>query len=317
MAEDDNADFAGERFFEAVFGEHPLGRPIGGSAATISAASRDSVLEHYRAHYSPSDLVVTVAGAVEHDELVAAVQRHLLAGGWDLSVESAPAARRHGTPSVSPAGGSRVVVARPSEQVNLYLGVPGITARDDRRSVLSVLNSVLGGGMSSRLFQEIRERRGLAYAVYSFAPSYSDAGAFGLYAACSPARAETVAELMLNEFHRLGESGITDDELRRALGQLGGASALALEDSDTRMSRLGRAEITLGEFVDLDEALRRLSEVTTEQVATLASELAEGPVSLAAVGGLDETVFGHAAVGAPAAAALHHADRKPTAHEGE
>jgi predicted Zn-dependent peptidase len=145
--------------------------------------------------------------------------------------------------------------------------------------------------MSSRLFQEVRERRGLAYSVYSFSPSYSDAGVFGMYAGCSPAKAAQVTELMLDEFRRLGRHGVTDDELKRAVGQLGGATALALEDSDTRMSRLGRAEITLGEFVDLDEALRRLSLVTAPEVQDLAAELAAHPISMAAVGTVEESTL--------------------------
>jgi predicted Zn-dependent peptidase len=145
--------------------------------------------------------------------------------------------------------------------------------------------------MSSRLFQEIREKRGLAYSVYSFSPSYSDAGLFGLYAGCSPAKAGQVAELLLSEFQRFAREGISDDELARARGQLGGASALALEDSDTRMSRLGRSEITLGEFADLDESLRRLDLVTTADVAELAADLVSRPLSIAVVGTTDEAPF--------------------------
>jgi predicted Zn-dependent peptidase len=171
------------------------------------------------------------------------------------------------------------------------MGVSGIPATDDRRSTMAVLNSILGGGMSSRLFQEIREKRGLAYSVYSFSPSYSDAGVFGLYAGCSPAKAGQVAELLLGEFRRLGTGGVTDDEMRRAVGQLSGASALALEDSDTRMSRLGRSEITLGEYADLDEALRRLALVTPDDVRELAVELASRPLSVAAVGTVEASVF--------------------------
>ncbi|KZX22634.1 Peptidase M16 inactive domain protein [Rathayibacter tanaceti] len=156
---------------------------------------------------------------------------------------------------------------------------------------MGVLNSILGGGMSSRLFQEVREKRGLAYSVYSFAPSYSDAGLFGLYAACTPAKAGTVAELLLAEFHRLAEQGVSADELTRARGQLSGAAALALEDSDTRMSRLGRAELTFGEFVDLDESLRRLALVGAEDVQALAADLAGGPLSISAVGAIDPSTF--------------------------
>ena len=290
-ADDDPADVVGERLFEAVFGDHPLGRPIGGSPASITAVGRDAVHAHYRANYRPQDLVVTVAGSVDHDALVQQVEAGLRAAGWDLSIEAAPVSRRHPAPPSGAHAGGRALVPRPIEQTNVMLGVPGVDARDERRSTLAVLNSVLGGGMSSRLFQEVRERRGLAYSVYSFASSYSDGGLVGLYAGCSPKRAGQVAELMLAELRTLAADGITDDELRRALGQLGGASALALEDSDTRMSRLGRSELTLGEFVDLDESLRRLARVTRDDVRELATELVAGPLSVAAVGAVDDTTF--------------------------
>ncbi len=291
MADDDPADVTSERFFEAVFGGHPLGRPIGGNPDTIQAATRDSVWKHYQANYRARDLVITVAGAVDHDALVEGVQRALTAAGWDLSEEAAPVDRRTSNERLIERGNPLVVVQRPIEQANILLGVPGLAATDDRRSTLAMLNSILGGGMSSRLFQEIREKRGLAYSVYSFSPSYSDAGLFGIYAGCSPSKAGQVAELLLGEFRRLADGGVTEEEMRRAAGQLSGASALALEDSDTRMSRLGRSELTHGEFADLDEALRRLSLVTAADVRELAQELASRPLSIAAVGTVEESTF--------------------------
>jgi predicted Zn-dependent peptidase len=302
MADDDPSDVAGERFFEAVLGTHPLGRPIGGNPETIRAVTRDAVWEHYRANYRPRDLVITVAGAVDHEELVAGVQSALTAAGWDLGVPAVPVARRDAALDSIERGSALTIVSRPIEQANILLGVPGITAADDRRSTMAVLNSVLGGGMSSRLFQEIREKRGLAYSVYSFAPGYSDAGLFGLYAGCSPAKAPQVADLLVAEFRRLAASGISVDELERARGQLSGASALALEDSDTRMSRLGRSEITLGEFSDLDESLRRLALVTLDDVAELAAELVAGPLSVAVVGAVDADSFDAFSDGSAAAA---------------
>ncbi|QAY74338.1 insulinase family protein [Agromyces protaetiae] len=291
MAGDDPADVANERFFEAVLGDHPLGRPIGGSPDTIRAATREAVWEHYRATYRPQDLVVTAAGAVDHDVLVDGLERALRAAGWQLDLSASPEARR--STADAPLAGTRAltIVERPLEQVNLLLGVPGLVATDERRPVQSVLNAIFGSGMSSRLFQEIRERRGLAYSVYSFAPGYSDAGLFGMYAGCAPAKAGTVAALMRAELERVAEHGVTPIELERAVGQLGGASALALEDSDTRMSRLGRAELTLGEFQDLDEALRRISLVTVDDVQTLAADLVARPFSLSAVGAIDEAAF--------------------------
>lgn len=288
MADDDPADVASERFFEAVLGDHPLGRPIGGNSKTIEAVSRDAVVSHYRTNYRPQDLVITVAGAVDHDALVARASAALALAGWDLSIPASPVSRRDTSLDTIERGSPLVVVPRPLEQANLILGVSGIAAVDERRSTLAVLNSVLGGGMSSRLFQEVREKRGLAYSVYSFTPSYSDAGIVAMYAGCSPAKSGQVAELMTQEFARIARDGVTDDELRRAVGQLSGASALALEDSDTRMSRLGRSELTLGEFVDLDESLRRLDLVTTAGVLELARELATRPLSITAVGSVDE-----------------------------
>ncbi len=291
MADDDPGDVANERFHEAVFGEHPLGRPIGGSPEAIEAATRDAVVSHYRDNYRAEDLVITVAGAVDHDALVAAVESALVVAGWDLGEAGVPVPRRDSEPAPIVRGAPLVVVDRPIEQANLLLGVPGLTSTDPRRSTLAVLNSVFGGGMSSRLFQEVREKRGLAYSVYSFSPSYSDSGLFGMYAGCSPAKVEQVTDLMLGEFARLSAEGVSADELGRAVGQLSGASALALEDSDTRMSRLGRAEIALGEFVDLDESLRRLALVTPHDVQELAVELVARPLSIAAVGTVDESVL--------------------------
>ncbi len=310
MADDDPSDVVSERFFEAVFGAHPLGRPIGGSPTSIGAVGRDAVWAHYQANYRPQDLVVTVAGSVDHEELVAGITRALSGAGWDLGSESMPVGRRHaGSATESLDGGPVVqqgspllVIERPTEQVNLLLGVEGLAASDERRSAMTILNSVLGGGMSSRLFQEVREKRGLAYSVYSFAAGYSDAGLMGLYAGCSPQKSADVAELMLAEFRRLAADGITDEELSRARGQLGGGSALALEDSDSRMTRLGRSELTFGEFSDLDETLRRLDGVTTAQVQELAQELVARPLSIAAVGAIDESIFAGLTSGDPAAA---------------
>jgi predicted Zn-dependent peptidase len=291
MADDDPSDVASERFFEAVFGDYSLGRPIGGNAESIGAVTRDAVWAHYQANYRPQDLVITVAGAVDHDQLVGGVVAALEAGGWNLSLHADPVARRETMADHTERGSPLVLVERPIEQVNLLLGVAGIPATDDRRAALSVFNAVLGGGMSSRLFQEIREKRGLAYSVYSFAASYSDAGLVGLYAGCSPKKTAQVADLMLSEFRRMGQYGITAEELERGQGQLGGASALALEDSDTRMTRLGRSELTMGEFADLDETLRRLAQVTRDEVGELAAELASRPLSIAAVGAVDESML--------------------------
>lgn len=290
MADDDPGDVAGERLFEAVLGGHPLGRPIGGSPEHIRAARRDDVRDHWHEHYVPGSLVVSVAGAVDHDAVVAQLARAFERASWARG-EGTPVARRATEEAVLTQGAPLTVVRRPLEQATVLLGVPGLRATDERRPALAVLNAVLGGGMSSRLFQDVRERRGLAYSVYTFGPGYSDAGLFGLYAGCAPRNAPTVARLMLDGLEAMAADGIDDDELRRAVGQLGGSAALALEDSDTRMNRLGRAELATGEFVDLDESLARLGRVTGDDVRDLAAHLVRGPLSTVVVGEVDESAF--------------------------
>ncbi|MGL3200074.1 MULTISPECIES: insulinase family protein [Curtobacterium] len=279
MAADDPADVAGEAFFAAAFDGHPLGRPIGGTPDSIRAVQRDEVLAHYREHYAPNGIVVTAAGAVDHDrfrDLVASVFRH--------AERSTPLARRTPQPVADPAVPKLSVVHRPTEQVSMLRGSQGLDLRDERRPTLSVLNAVLGGGMSSRLFQEVRERRGLAYAVSSFAPAYLDNGAFGVYAGCAPDNVTGVVEIVDQEFARMVSDGITDDELRRAKGQIEGALTLSLEDSDARMTRLGRSELGTGEYTDLATALERVDRVTRSDVQELAADLLTRPMITSVVG---------------------------------
>lgn len=287
MAEDDPSDVASERLFESVLGDHPLGRPIGGNPETIKAATREAVVAHYEANYRPNDLVITAAGAVDHDELLRWVETTLSSAGWNLSQVAEPVSRRSSAPALITRANDFFMVDRPIEQANIMLGVPGITTKDDRRTTLGVLSAILGGGMSSRLFQEVREKRGLAYSVYSFGSSYSDAGVFGLFAGTSPNKAAEVSEIMLAELHKLAEHGVTADEMKRASGQLAGSSALALEDTDTRMSRLGRSEISLGEFYDYDASMALLDAVTAEGVQSLAQEFVGRDLSVVVVGRCD------------------------------
>lgn len=293
MAEDDPSDVAHEHLAMAVLGEHPLGRPIGGNAETIGAASRDAVVEHYRANYRPNDIVISAAGAVDHDQLVRWVQDSLIAGGWDFDVAAQPVSRRNLSPTSFTRGAALDVVTRPIEQANIALGFPGLTYSDPRRVAMSAMSAILGGGMSSRLFQEIREKRGLAYSVYSFSSQYSDAGMFGIFSSASPAKAVDVAQLMRSEFLSLADSGVTEAELTRVKGQLAGASALALEDTDTRMTRLARAEIGSGDFYDYDASMALLEAVTAGDIHDLARDIASGPLSVVAVGNIDEAALSH------------------------
>ena len=290
MADDDPSDVAHERITETVLRAHPLGRPIGGNPDTIRASTRDSVLEHYARYYRPHELVVTAAGAVDHGDLVKRVTQALGDAGWDLGATTAPAARRIVTQADIDRAPRSLVIERPLEQAVVALATHGLRATDERRPALSVLSSVLGGGMSSRLFQEIRERRGLAYSVYSFASAYADAGMFGMAAGTSPSHVAEVAGLMTTELTSIAQEGITAEELARTRGNIAGASALALESSDARMMRLGRSELSTGEFVDRDEGLLRLSRVDLGDVQTLAQELLSTPLSAVVVGAVKDGI---------------------------
>lgn len=294
MNEDDPADVVHEAFAGLVYGAHPLGRPIGGIPDTINAVPRDAVWEHYRQHYRPDTIVITAAGGVDHDVLCELVLQALAIGGWDLSEGVEPATRRLGQISM-PDGDANVApraltLRRPLEQANVLIGGTGITATDPRRYTLSVLSAVLGGGMSSRLFQEVREKRGLAYSVYSYGSAHADAGSFGLYAGCAPAKTREVVAILGQEWDKLAQDGITDAELVRGKGQLSGGMVLGLEDSGSRMSRLGKSELVYGELTTLDESLAKIAEVTTEDVQALAQDLASRPRHLAAIGPFTEDV---------------------------
>lgn len=291
MADDDLADVASERFFEAVLPEHPLGRPIGGTPEVIREASRDDVWQHYQAQYSPSSVVISAAGAVDHDQLVAWVLDALAQAPdpkWHPNRSSAPMSRRSLAQIDVPTRASTRLEFREGGQVNLMMGTTGLRSFDERRYAYGTMNAVLGAGMSSRLFQEIRERRGLAYTTYSFGAGYSDTGVFGMYAGCAPQNAGLVVELARAELSKLATDGITDHERSRVLGQLAGSAALALEDSDARMGRLARAELGNGELVDLDEAIRRYTAVTNEDIIDVAKQLTNSPFSVVAVGEITE-----------------------------
>ncbi|WP_347110584.1 pitrilysin family protein [Paenarthrobacter sp. S56] len=288
MDSDDPTDVAHEKFVAAVLGSHPLARPIGGTPDAIKAVPRDSVWAHYQRYYRPEELVITAAGGLDHDVVCGLVQKALEAAGWELDPAAAPVDRRPTERAVITGTAGLHVVKRPVEQANIIMGCPTIVATDDRRFVMSVLNAVLGGGMSSRLFQEIREKRGLVYSTYSFTAAYADAGYFGMYAGCTPSKVKQVLELLGVELDKLASDGITEDELRKAVGQLSGGIVLALEDTGSRMSRLGRAELVSGEFQDIDETLSRIRAVTVDEVKELARELAAAPRTITVVGPFEE-----------------------------
>lgn len=180
--------------------------------------------------------------------------------------------------------GTEVRIHRPTEQAHVVLGTQGLVMSDPRRYVLSVMATILGGGMSSRLFQEVRERRGLAYTTYAFASAYAQAGTFGIYAACTPGNLDEVVRVLQGELERLAADGVDEEELERGIGQLRGAMVLGLEDNGSRMSRLGRGEIIHGELRTMDSLVSVISAVTAQDIQDLAAELASRPRSLVVVG---------------------------------
>lgn len=290
MHDDDPADVVHDAFAAALFGPAPLGRPVLGTAQSVAALSRRALAGHYRRHYRLPRMVVTVTGQVEHSATVRLV-RQALGGAKGLAVDpsAAPAPLRPGRPSAPPARPARpvVVLDRPTEQANLVLGTIGLSRRDPRRFAFEVLNAALGGGMSSRLFQEIRERRGLAYSVYSFSSGFTDAGLFGVYVGCQPDRAAEVVEIIRAELDRVVRDGLTAEELDRGRGQLRGGVLLGLEDSGARMSRLGKAELVYGELLSADALVARVDAVSAEQVREVAEEVLTRPCTLAAIGPFD------------------------------
>jgi predicted Zn-dependent peptidase len=247
--DDDSPDDVAHRIFgEQMFPDHPLGRDTAGDAETVEQITPEQVRAFFEAHYTADAMVVSVAGPLEHDRMVAAVEhafRRAGAGGT-RPVRTAPVGR-----------GDSVSVADDTEQVHLVVGGLAIHRTDPDREALDVVNQVLGGGLSSRLFDEIRERRGLVYSVFSSVALYSDIGAYTISAGSQPRHADEVISLVLAELEKLRTGGITDDELDIARGYLTGSFVLGLEDTGSRMARNGGALCTRGEIIPVDEQVAR------------------------------------------------------------
>jgi predicted Zn-dependent peptidase len=289
MNDDDPAETAHETFTAELFGDTPVGRPILGTVDSINSIGRDQIAEHYLARYTPPHIVVAVAGNLEHQVVADMVGRgfaHVTDGG---AAQREPAAPRVG--GVYPALGSKPGVrltSRDIEQANLVFGCTGLTRTDDRRFALGVLNAALGGGMSSRLFQEVREKRGLAYAVYSFNSQLADTGIWGVYAGCQPSKADEVLSICRDEIAKAVEHGLSDDELARGKGQLRGSIVLGLEDPSSRMSRLGKSELVYPRLEPVEEILNSIDAVTHDDVRAVAADVLTRPRALSVVGPFDD-----------------------------
>ncbi|KUJ64112.1 zinc protease [Streptomyces albus subsp. albus] len=287
MTEDDPGDCVHDLFAHTMFGDTPLGRPVLGTVDTVNALTADRVRRFYRKHYDPTHLVVAAAGNVDHAKVVRLVRRAFERAGALDRTDAVPVAPRDGTRTIRTAG--RVeLLGRKTEQAHVVLGMPGIARTDERRWALGVLNTALGGGMSSRLFQEVREKRGLAYSVYSYTSSFADCGLFGVYAGCRPSQVHDVLKICRDELDHVAEHGLSDEELRRAIGQLSGSTVLGLEDTGALMNRIGKSELCWGEQMSVDDMLARMAAVTPDEVREVARDVLGRRPSLSVIGPLKD-----------------------------
>jgi predicted Zn-dependent peptidase len=275
MVEDNPQELVHDVIGEAVFGGHPLGRPVIGRAEVISSVSRRALAAYHRAAYAAGNIVVAAAGNLEHSRFA-----ELLAE----RVPQTPAVARRPRKSIRGTAAPGVRFQRKdTEQYHVCLGAPGISRRDERRFAASLLDAIVGGSASSRLFQEIREKRGMAYSVYSFASQYSDAGQIGLYVGTREENLAECLEIAARELSDVAAGNVRAGELERAQENLKGRLLLSLESTSNRMSRLGKSLVTDSELLDLDELIRRIDAVTADDVAALAAELL-APDRLSAAG---------------------------------
>ncbi len=291
MHGDEPAEEVHDLFNSAMYPGHPLGRDVLGLEATVSAATRDEIVAFHRRHYRTGNVVVAAAGLIDHGAIVdgvvtrldrAAMEigRHVLTGG------GRPERRSPQGPALR-----RLVVNRPTEQAHVMVGMPGFDRNHPDRQVLNVLDHILGGGMSSRLFQTVREERGLAYNVYSYRTGYQGAGDFAVYAGTAPAKAPEVLKLITEELDKMAAHGPSESELTAARSHIRGATALGLEDSGARMSRLGRSQLAQGRVPSLTELDDEITAVTVDDLARVAAEVLGGPRSLVVLGPFDDDAF--------------------------
>ncbi len=278
MNEDDPTDVAHEKFIEALWGAHPLATPILGTRESITSMSRDTISSYWAKRYSPHTTVIAVAGNLPDNIIDLITDRF---GSWTGNGGS----REPVEPTVTAAVGVRT---KDTEQAHLIFGSPSLVRDDDRRFALTIAEHVLGGGMSSRLFREIRETRGLAYAVHSFRMPFLDAGASAVYVGTTPSQTDEVLKIVRAQLDEIIVNGISDEELERAKGHIKGSLALGLEDSSSRMNRLGRNELTGIAHLSVDETVERIAQVGNDDIKEVAAIAYSGPYVLGAVGPFDE-----------------------------
>ena len=270
MRDDDPSDLVHDLFSDTYYGDTPIGRPILGTIDSIKSMSRNSVFNYYKKKYLPQDLVVAVAGNIKHKRVVAMVEQALARDNF-LDVMAAPVIR----PNVTIKNSKQQSVGllyKKSEQAHMFYGMEGVARADERRFAMGVLSAALGGGMSSRLFQEIREKRGLAYSVYAYAQQFAGSGLIGFYAGCNPTKAVEVVEIIRSVLSDVADNGMTHEEIERAKGAVRGSLVLSQEDTGSRMSRIGKNEIVYGQVMDFDDILTSIERVSARDIHEIASE---------------------------------------------
>jgi predicted Zn-dependent peptidase len=282
MRDDDPSDLVHDLFSDTYYGDTPIGRPILGTIDSINAMSRNTVFNYYKKKYLPQDLVVAVAGNIKHKRVVAMVEQALSRDNF-LDVMAAPVIRPN-IPIKNSKQQSVGLMYKKSEQAHMFYGMEAVARADERRFAMGVLSAVLGGGMSSRLFQEIREKRGLAYSVYSYAQQFAGSGLIGFYAGCNPAKAVEVVEIIRSVLNDVAVTGMTQEEIDRAKGAVRGSLVLSQEDTGSRMSRIGKNEIVYGQVMDFDDILTSIDRVSAQDIGEIASEFLVKTPTLALVG---------------------------------
>jgi predicted Zn-dependent peptidase len=284
MVEDTPHDLVHDFAAEAVFGGHPLGRPVIGRAEVISTVSRRALAAYHRRAYSGERIVLAAAGNVRHEALVELLEARRNGVMTGDGFPARKPVRRLPSPGLR-------FQRKDTEQYHVCLSAPGIARNDERRFAASLLDAIVGGSASSRLFQEIREKRGMAYSVYSFSAQYADAGQIGLYVGTREENLTTCLEIAIAELQDVAGGNVRADELARAKENLKGRLLLSLESTSNRMTRLGKATVTETPLLSIEEIVRRLESVVAEEVSQLADELlAVGRLSAAGIGP-DESRF--------------------------
>jgi predicted Zn-dependent peptidase len=282
MHADEPSDLASERWQAALFPDHPLGRDTLGTAASVRSLSRDDIHAFFAERYRPSNMVVSAAGDCTHEAVAAHIERNFAGfAGGAAPVRSAP----------GPEAVALEVVRRPTEQAHLVYGARSVSRFDERRWAMAVLNHVLGGGLSSRLFQKVREQRGLAYSVWSERAAYQDTGSLAVVVGTAPEHVDEVLRIVNGELELLATEGVSERELAVAKGNLRAEMLLSGEDSGARMSRIGASLLLHGEVLGIDEVLARIDAVDRTRVLDAAAELMRAPRTMSAVGPFDEEVF--------------------------